>query len=76
MAHVCEICGKRPAAGRSYATRGLAKRKNGAGVKITGITKRSFRPNIIKKRIVRDGSIKNVKICTSCLRSGKVQLAP
>jgi len=75
MAHVCEICGKGTVAGRSYATRGLARRKNGAGIKITGITKRSFRPNIIKKRIVLNGSVKKVKICTSCLRSSKVKLA-
>ncbi len=75
MAHVCEICGKGTIAGRSYATRGLARRKNGAGIKITGIAKRSFRPNIIKKRIVLDGSVKKVKICTSCLRSGRVKLA-
>jgi len=75
MANICEICGKGTIAGRSYATRGLARRKNGAGIKITGITKRSFRPNIIKKRIVLDGSVRNVKICTSCLRSGRVKLA-
>jgi large subunit ribosomal protein L28 len=76
MAYVCEICGKAPIAGRSYATRGLARRKNGAGVKITGITKRNFRPNIIKKRVVINGSIKKIKICTSCLRNGNVTLAP
>jgi large subunit ribosomal protein L28 len=75
MANVCEICGKRTIAGRSYATRGLARRKKGAGVKITGITKRSFKPNIIKKTIVVNGSIKKVKICTSCLRNGRVTLA-
>lgn len=75
MANVCEICGKRTVAGRSYATRGLARRKNGAGVKITGITRRSFKPNIIKKTIVVNGSVKKVKICTACLRSGKVTLA-
>jgi large subunit ribosomal protein L28 len=75
MANICEICGKKTVAGRSHATRGLARRKNGAGVKITGITKRSFKPNIIKKTIVVNGSVKKVKICTSCLRSGRVTLA-
>ena len=75
MANICEICGKRTVAGRSYATRGLARRKKGAGIKITGVTKRSFKPNIIKKTVVVDGSVKKVKICTSCLRSGKVTLA-
>ncbi|MCK4923952.1 MAG: 50S ribosomal protein L28 [Spirochaetes bacterium] len=75
MANICEICGKRTVAGRSYATRGLARRKKGAGIKITGVTKRSFKPNIIKKTVVVDGSVKKVKICTSCLRSGRVTLA-
>ncbi len=75
MANICEICGKRTVAGRSYATRGLARRKKGAGIKITGVTKRNFKPNIIKKTVVVDGSVKKVKICTSCLRSGRVTLA-
>ena len=75
MENICEICGKRTVAGRSYATRGLARRKKGAGIKITGVTKRNFKPNIIKKTVVVDGSVKKVKICTSCLRSGRVTLA-
>jgi large subunit ribosomal protein L28 len=75
MANSCEICGKKTVAGRSYATRGLARRQNGAGIKITGITKRSFKPNIIKKTVVVNGSVKKVKICTACLRSGRVTLA-
>jgi len=75
MARVCEICGKGTVSGRSYSTRGLAKRKNGAGIKITGITKRSFAPNLIKKRIIVNGKVKKSNVCTSCLRSGKVILA-
>ncbi|MGQ9616517.1 MAG: 50S ribosomal protein L28 [Spirochaetota bacterium] len=75
MPKACAICGKKAIAGRAYATRGLARRKKGAGVKITGISKRKFSPNLIKKRIVINGSIKTAKICTSCLRSGKVVLA-
>lgn len=71
MARRCEICGKRTNAGRSYATRGLAKSKKGAGVKVTGISRRSFVPNLIKKRVVINGKVKKVKICTSCLKSGR-----
>jgi large subunit ribosomal protein L28 len=76
MSKVCEICGKGTVAGRSYATRGLARRKNGAGIKVTGITKRRFSPNLIRKRIKVDGSIRQARICTECLRSGRVTLAP
>ena len=75
MARVCEICGKGTVAGRSYATRGLAKRKKGAGIKVTGITKRTFSPNLVKKRIIVNGKVKTAKICTTCLKSGKVVLA-
>jgi large subunit ribosomal protein L28 len=74
MPRVCEICGKKTSFGRSYAKRGLARRKKGAGIKITGISNRSFKPNLIKRRIVINGTVKNAKICTSCLKSGKVAL--
>ncbi len=75
MARVCEICGKSTTFGRSYAKRGLARRKKGAGIKITGITNRSFAPNLIKKRRVISGKVKNAKVCTSCLRNGTLVLA-
>jgi large subunit ribosomal protein L28 len=74
MARVCEICGKGTTAGRTYAKRGLARRKKGAGVKITVIAKRSFAPNLIKKRVIIDGKVKTAKICTSCLKNGSVVL--
>jgi len=74
MSRVCEICGKGTRAGRSYATRGMARSKGGAGVKITGIKNRTFSPNLVKKRIKIDGKVKTVKICTNCLKSGKVTL--
>jgi large subunit ribosomal protein L28 len=76
MANMCDICGKKTIAGKSYATRGLARRKKGAGIKITGISNRTFKPNLMKKTIVVNGSMKKVKVCTSCLRTGKITLAP
>lgn len=75
MANVCAVCGKGVTAGRKYATRGLAKRKNGAGVKVTGISRRTFTPNLIKKRILLNGSVRTTKICTECLRTGRATLA-
>jgi large subunit ribosomal protein L28 len=74
MARMCEICGKGTTAGRTYAKRGLARRKKGAGVKITGISKRSFAPNLIKKRVIINGKVKTAKICTACLKNGSVIL--
>lgn len=51
MSRICEITGRRPARGRKYAIRGIAKKKKGIGLKTTGITKRNFYPNLIKKRL-------------------------
>lgn len=71
MSNVCEICGKRPVAGRFYARRGLAKKKGGVGRKITGITKRRFLPNIQVVRIKEpSGRVRRARICTRCLRAG------
>jgi large subunit ribosomal protein L28 len=75
MSRICAICGKSTVAGRSYASRGLARRKKGAGIKITGISKRCFAPNLVKKRIVLNGKVVTTKICTQCLKNGKAVIA-
>lgn len=75
MSNVCEICGKRPAAGRTIARRGLAKSKGGVGLKITGVNIRRFMPNLQVAKIIIKGTVKRIKICTGCLRAGKVQKA-
>lgn len=50
MSKVCEVTGKKPARGYKYAIRGIAKKKKGIGLKVTGKTKRRFQPNLVKKR--------------------------
>ena len=72
MAHRCELCGKGPHAGYTYVRRGLAKAKGGVGRKVTGRTHRRFLPNlqVIKTKI--NGTVKRMRICAKCLRSGKV----
>lgn len=50
MSKVCQVTGKKPRKGNKYAIRGIAKKKKGIGLKITGITSRRFQPNLIKKR--------------------------
>jgi large subunit ribosomal protein L28 len=74
MSRVCEICGKGPVAGRSIKRRGLAKKKGGVGKKTTGISKRRFLPNLQTIRTEINGEIKKIRICTSCLSKGKVNL--
>jgi large subunit ribosomal protein L28 len=50
MPRVCQVTGRKPQVGNSYARRGIAKKKKGIGLKITGKTKRRFNPNLQKKR--------------------------
>jgi large subunit ribosomal protein L28 len=50
MAKKCQLTGAKPSRGYMYVTRGIAKKKKGIGIKITGKTKRRFLPNLIRKR--------------------------
>lgn len=50
MSRKCQVTGKKPVVGRSYSIRGIAKKKKGIGLNITGKTKRRFMPNLQKKR--------------------------
>ena len=73
MSKICSVCGKGPHSGCTIARRGLAKKKGGVGKNITGVTKRRFLPNLQKIKVLLDnGTIKRMKVCTSCIRSGKV----
>lgn len=72
MSKVCAVCGKSPKAGNKIARRGLAKKKGGVGKRITGVTKRTFVPNLQKVRAMVAGKAKNIRVCTKCLRAGKV----
>jgi len=50
MSKVCQVTGKKPRKGRTYSKRGIAKKKKGIGLNITGSCKRRFKPNLMKKR--------------------------
>ena len=62
MAKVCEICGKGPMTGNTISH---AHNRN----------KRRFYPNLQKIRVIEDGKVVRKKVCTSCIKSGKVQKA-
>ena len=51
MSKVCQISGRKPSRGYRYVTRGIAKKKKGIGIKITGKTRRAFLPNLQEKRL-------------------------
>ena len=73
MARECEVCGKGPAMGNSVTHRGKAKYLGGVGTKVTGITRRQFRPNLQKVRVTTaNGTHKTMRVCAQCIRSGAV----
>ena len=73
MSRVCYFTGKRTTAGRSISRRGKAKYLGGVGRKITGISKRTFKPNIQKVRAVIDGKICRIRVSAKAIRMGLVQ---
>ena len=73
MARVCEICGKGSQVGNAVETRGKAKYLGGVGTKVTGITRRQFKPNLQRVKITTaNGGNKSVRVCTQCMRSGAI----
>ena len=76
MSRVCHFTGRRTHAGQSIARRGKAKRLGGVGKKITGITKRKFKPNIQKVRAIVDGRVCRIKVSAKAIRMGLVQKPP
>lgn len=69
----CYVCGKGRAVGGSITRRGLAKKKGGIGMHVVKNTKRTFKPNLQSCKIVENKVVKKVQVCTSCIRTGKVQ---
>ena len=73
MSRVCHFTGRKTSAGRSIARRGKAKRLGGVGKKVTGVTKRKFKPNIQKVRAVVDGKVCRIRVSAKAIRMGLVQ---
>ena len=65
MARTCEICGKGPVVGNQVTTRGKAKYLGGVGTKITGISRRQFKPNLQRVHVTHEGAT----VRCSCARS-------
>lgn len=59
MAQRCDICGKGPLSGNRVSH-------------AHNVTHRRFNPNLQRLRAVVNGVQKRVRICTRCLRSGRV----
>jgi large subunit ribosomal protein L28 len=59
MALRCEICGKTP----HYGNR-VSHAHN--------LTRRRWNPNLRRVKTLVDGSHKTLRVCTACIRAGKV----
>lgn len=71
MSKICQVTGKRPSRGYKYSIRGIAKKKKGIGLKVTGKTKRRFQPNLVKKRIWfgDENRFVTLRLATAALRT-------
>lgn len=75
MAQACHICKKSVVFGNQIARRGLPKRTGGIGLKTTGISRRKFRPNLQRIHILLDGKRFRARVCTKCIRAGRIRKA-
>jgi large subunit ribosomal protein L28 len=76
MSRVCYFTGKKTVSGRTISRRGKAKYLGGVGRRITGVTKRKFKPNIQKVRAIVDGKVCRIKVSTKAIRMGLVEKPP
>lgn len=74
MASKCDVCGKTPQMGNTVEIRGKAKYLGGVGTKVTGISRRKFRPNLQRLKLeLPSGEHKTQRVCTQCIRSGLIR---
>jgi len=62
MARVCEVCGRGPMFGHRISH-------------AHNVSKRRWNLNLQTVRAVIKGATKRIRVCTSCIRSGKVKKA-
>lgn len=60
MSRECYICGKGTISGNTVSHSNIH-------------TKRTWKPNLRKVKIVENGTVKTVNVCSRCLRSDKVE---
>ena len=67
MSNVCSICGKGPQFGHN-----IRHVHSGQWARRAPKTNKMWRPNIQSVMAVVNGENKKIKVCTSCLKAGKV----
>ena len=63
MSRVCYSCGKGPSVGNNVSH-------------ANNRTKRRWLPNLQRVRVVEDGTVKRVRVCSRCIKSGRIVKAP
>lgn len=63
MAKKCESCGKSTVTGRQVSH-------------AHNVTARTFEPNLRRVKAIVDGTVRTIRVCARCLRSGKVRRPP
>jgi large subunit ribosomal protein L28 len=59
MSYVCDLCGKGPVVGNNVSH-------------ANNHTKRRWKPNLRRVRALQQGTVRYLRVCTRCLRSGLV----
>jgi large subunit ribosomal protein L28 len=72
MPRVCHFTGLRTTVGRTIRYRGRPKCQGGIGLKVTAISKRTFKPNLQNVTAVIDGTPKRIKVSTRAIKRGLV----
>ena len=62
MARVCEVCSKGPRFGNNVSH-------------AHNVTRKIWYPNLQRVRARVKGTVKRIRVCTRCIRSGKVEKA-
>ena len=62
MARVCDVCGRGPQFGHKISH-------------AHNVTKRRWNVNLQSVRAIVKGAHKRIRVCTSCIRNGKIQKA-
>lgn len=62
MSRKCDICGKGPQFGHKISH-------------AHNVTKRKWYPNLQNIRIIVNGQPQKAKVCTQCIKSGRIQKA-
>ncbi|MXY16539.1 MAG: 50S ribosomal protein L28 [Acidobacteria bacterium] len=62
MARRCDICPKGPVVGRNVSH-------------AHNVTRRRFQANIQRVRVIVNGGVKRLRVCTRCIRSNRITKA-